>query len=214
MIYCVSGYRRTGTSAMMKALHVGGIPAIYMPDLEAANPDENGYRPNPGGLYEVGLNQYVNADFLRSIPDDSVVKILFDGLLFLPYRDYKIIWMERDLEEVEASTERVDQHLIDSSDGKLRAAIDARKITNILTFCCFRPYNQTDMDHVLGICEARSDMQVIKIQFSELIRQPRRVFTTLKLMGVPINVHKAAAVIDEKLYRVRKEQWQGQQKQA
>ena len=204
MIYIVSGYRRTGTSAMMRALHAGGIPAIFMPDLEAANPDESGYQPNPGGLYEVGLNQYVNADFLRVIDDESVIKILFDGLPFLPYRDYKIIWMERDLEEIRVSTERVDKHLIDSSDGKLRGAIDARKVTNILTFCCFRPYKQADMDHVLGICEARSDMHIIKVQFSELIRQPKRVFTTLKLMGVPINVSKAAAAIDPQLWRVKR----------
>ncbi len=215
MIYIVSGYRRTGTSAMMKALHAGGISAIYMPDLdEQVNPNHNGYQPNPGGLYEVGLNQYMNVDFLREISDESVVKILFDGLPFLPYRDYKIIWMERDLEEIQASTERVDLHIIEAacgampSDEGVKYALQkkAEKITKLLPFNCFKPYNQKDMDHVLGICEARSDMCVIKIQFSELIRQPQRVFTTLKLMGVPINVHKAAAVIDEKLYRVRKEE--------
>ncbi|KKM20420.1 hypothetical protein LCGC14_1645610, partial [marine sediment metagenome] len=204
------------------ALHKGGIPAIFMPDMEVCNPDNNGYQPNPGGLYEVGLPQYMNADFLREIVDESAIKIMFDGLPFLPYRDYKIIWMERDPEDIEKSTERVDLHIIETACGSLPSSASvknalqkkAENITTLLPFNCFKPYNQKDMDHVLGICEARSDMCVIKIQFSELIRQPRRVFTTLKLMGVPINVHKAAAVIDPKLHRIRKELWQGQQKQA
>ena len=187
---------------MMKALHAGGIPAIYMPDMEEVNTDESGYQPNPGGLFEVGLAQYMNADFLREIPDDSVVKILFDGLPFLPYRDYKIIWMERDLGEIQASTERVDQYI--RSTTKCTEQPEVKRATDILPFNCYKPYNQTDMDHVLGICEARSDIHVIKVQFSELIRQPKRVFTTLKLMGVPINVHKAASVIDSQLWRIRK----------
>jgi len=204
MIYIVSGYRRTGTSAMMKALHVGGIPAIYADAMEVVNPDANGYQPNPGGLYEVGLNQYMNADLLREMPDDSVVKILFDGLPCLPCRNYKIIWMERDLDEIQASTERVDQHIIKEGKGKIKPASEEfSEVSHLLPFCCFRPYNQKDMDHVLGICEARSDMYVIKVQFSELIKQPKRVFTTLKLMGVPINVSKAAAVIDPLLHRIR-----------
>ena len=195
---------------MMKALHHGGLSPILNPDLEKAIAGD--YQPNPGGLYEVGLNQYMNAEFLRAMPDDSVVKILFDGLPCLPYRDYKIIWMECDLEEIEKSTERVDQHI--RSTTKQAEQPEVKRATQILPFNCFKPYNQKDMDHVEGICEARFDMCVIKVQFSELIRQPQRVFTALKLMGVPINVHKAAAVIDEKLYRVRKEQWQAPRKQA
>ena len=202
MIYCVSGYRRCGTSAMVKALHAGGIPAIYMPDLERVNPDEEGYQPNPGGLYEVGITQYMNADFLREIVDESVVKILFDGLPFLPFRDYKIIWMERDLEEIQASTERVDQYI--RSTTKREDQPEVREATSFLPFNCYKPYNQKDMDHVLGICEARSDMSLVKVQFSELLRQPKRVFTTLKLMGVPINVNRATAVIEPQLWRIKR----------
>jgi len=213
-IFVVSGYRRTGTSAMMKALHAGGIPAIFSPHIEDGNPDANGYKPNPGGLWEVGFTQYMNADFLRRfIPDDSCIKIMFDGLPCLPQRKYKIIFMERDPEEITASTDRVDQHIIDASGGKMRPGSEAGRITNCLPFCNFRPYNQEDIDHVLGICDTRSDMHVIRVQFSELIKNPQRVFTTLALMGVPIKVHDAAAVIDSKLHRVRIEKCP-QQKQA
>jgi len=197
---------------MMKALHHGGLSPILNPKMEGVNLDDDGYQPNPGGLYEVGLNQYMDMDFQRAIPDGSVIKILFDGLPFLPHRGYKIIWMERDLDEIQASTERVDQHI--RSTTKHVEQPEVKRATYILPFNCFKPYNQIDMDHVLGICEARSDMYVIKVQFSELIRQPKRVFTTLKLMGVPINVSKSAAVIDPTLHRIRKELCQGQQKQA
>ena len=226
MIFVVSGYRRTGTSAMMKALHKGGIPAIFSPHIEDGNPDASGYQPNPGGLWEVGFNQYMNAKFLRKfIPDDSVIKIMFDGLPCLPQRAYKIIFMERDPEEITASTDRVDKHIIEAARESMRPVSEElhREIlegnldvpgTKILPFCNFRPYDQEDIDHVLGICDARSDMHVIRVNYHDLIRHPRHEFETLRLKGAPINVDKATSVIDPTLHRMRKELWQAAQKQA
>jgi hypothetical protein len=188
---------------MMKALHHGGLSPILNPKMEGVNLDDDGYQPNPGGLYEVGLNQYMDMEFQRAIPDGSVVKILFDGLPFLPYRDYKIIWMERDLDEIKASTERVDQYI--RSTTKQIEQPEVRRATSILPFNCYKPYNQTDIDHVLSICDARSDMHVIRVNFHDMISQPHHEFETLRLMGVPIDPEKAAAVINPKLWRIRNE---------
>jgi hypothetical protein len=199
---------------MMKALHKGGIAAIYSEQIEAGNPDAFGYQPNPGGLYEVGFNQYMNADFLRRfMPDDSVIKIMFDGLPCLPQRKYKIIWMDRDPDEIKASTDRVDKHIIDASGGAVRPGSEAGKVTNVLPFCNFRPYCQEDIDHVLGICDARSDMHVIRVNFHDMISQPHHEFETLRLMGVPIDPEKAAAVIDSKLWRIRNEHGKSRSKE-
>ena len=194
MIYVVSGPRRSGTSMMMRALYEGGIPAIYQPDLEELNP-RGDYTANPGGLYEVGQGYYLNAKFLREIPDDSVIKIMFDGLASLPFRDYKIIFMERDPEEIQASLERMDSHL---SQHDIKPTADWPA-----PFNCFRPYKQEDINHVLDICEARLDMHLIRVNFRKVLRHPKYELGSLNLLGVPINVDKAAAVVNPKLYRTR-----------
>ena len=216
MICVVSGYRRCGTSLMMQALNAGGMGIIYLPGLEFGNPDNNNYQPNPGGLYEVGMTQYMNAKFLRLLPDDCTIKILFDGLPFLPKRDYKIIWMSRDVEEIEASTERVDEHILSQQeyttlDGKhMRkgprglAGRDATHITRILPFCVYRPYDQAAMDHVAGICEARSDMEVIPVRYQDVIDNPGQEFELLKGYGLPLDVEAAAATVNPDFHRVRK----------
>lgn len=204
MLIVVSGYRRCGTSAMMQALHAGGVEIIYVPQLEGGNPDYNNYQPNPGGLYEMGLGQYMHAKILRALPDKGVVKILFDGLPCLPKKDYKIIFMSRNLEEIEASTARVDEHILGQPGRQRGLASKADEITGILPFCVYRPYNQQDIDHVLGICDARSDMEVIHINYADVIDNPYMVFEGLRKRGIPIDVDKAAEIIDPKLYRARK----------
>ena len=184
---------------MMKALYEGGIPAVYQPDLDVeANPksDEN-YQANPGGLFEVGAGYYLNAEFLRKIPDDSVIKIMFDGLASLPYRDYKIIFMDRHPDEIQASLERMDSFL---KRHDIKPGADWPSVFN-----CFRPYKQDDLEHVLGICEARSDMDVIHVFFRNVISNPGHEFETLRLRGVPIDVKKASAAVNQDLYRTRNE---------
>jgi len=200
MIYIVSGPRRSGTSCMMQALYKGGIPAVYQPWLEVdGNPEIDGYQANPmGGLFEVGPGYYMNAKFLRKLPDDSVVKIMFDGLPALPYRRYKVIFMNRDPEEIKASLERMDLNL---------SKIDIKPTADWPSaFNCFRPYKEEDMEHVKGICKARSDIHLIEVSFQELIKHPKHELEKLKLLGVPIDVEKAASTVNPQLYRSRKDQ--------
>ena len=55
MLYIVSGFMRTGTSMMMKALEAGGLEAAYQQSREAMRKryaDEH-YDPNVGGRYEL-----------------------------------------------------------------------------------------------------------------------------------------------------------------
>jgi len=190
---------------MMQSLHAGGLGVIHVPAMEQANPFSDGYAPNPGGLYEVGLGAYMNSRVLRCIRDGNrgAIKILFDGLPNLAKGDYKIIFMERDVDEIDMSTKRVDKHILSQSGGQRRLASRADEITAILPFCVYRPYNQEDIDHVLGICEARKDMEVIKVNYADLIDNPISIFEYLVKCGIPVNPDDAAKVIDPQLYRVR-----------
>lgn len=204
MITVISGYRRSGTSMMVKALHEGGLGALYAPAMEEANPTCNGYTPNPGGLWEVGAVAYLDAKFLRMIPDGALIKILFDGLPNLPKGNWKVIFMYRDPSEITESYRRVDEHIV--STGKESAF--NHEITRILPFCAYRTYDQEAIDHVLGICEARKDIEVINVNYLDVVQNPESSFERIKYypsgkLRIDIDVGKASNVVDSKLYRVR-----------
>jgi hypothetical protein len=207
MKYIVSGSKRTGTSCMMAALTHGNeaLDLLVAPAMEDANPELNGYQPNPNGLYEVGVVKYLDPKFLRGIPDDCLIKILYDGLPILPKGDYKIIFMERDEAEIRASESVVDKHFIEYEKATGRKHTDHHEHTQLLPFCCLRPYSKEDVGHVLGICEARKDFDIMVINYAEVIDNPLKVFNTLKEWGWPIDPEKCSGTIDKSLYRVRKE---------
>jgi len=209
-IYVVSGARRTGTSMMMAALYHGSdnLDLLVAPSMEEANPERNGYRPNPNGLYEVGLVRYLEPRFLRKIPDDCLIKILYDGLPNLYPGDYKIVFMERDEDEIRASEEKVDKHFKECAATVGKAHPDHNEYTQILPFCSLRPYNRSDIDHALAICGQRADIDVMRVNYRDVIENPVKVFTDLQAWGLPLDVEKAASTIDSSLHRVRREECQ------
>lgn len=182
---------------MMKALYTGlrEGAVLYQPGQERFNVDTGEYVPNPDGLWEVGQAYYSNAKFLREIPDGSLLKILYDGLPCLPKGNYKVIFMLRDEEEINASCNRLDEHLEQTGVGANPARIGA--------FDVFRPYRQDDIDHVLGICEARSDIELIKLNYRDVVEHPYEAFSSL---GMPIDAEKAASVVKPEYYRFKREE--------
>jgi len=194
----VSGHRRSGTSVMMQALRAGmykGTLVCSNRDQKNGNIERDGYIPNPGPLLEVGGN-YRNPGWMRELVDDAVVKIFFDGLPYLPRGNYRVIFMIRDEWEIVDSCERVDKHL-------RSVGIPENPVSNA-PFYVYRPYSQDDIDHVLGICEARSDIDLIKVNFADLMKHPKHELETLRLLGVPIKVDRATSVIDPSYYRSKK----------
>ena len=207
MIIIVSGHRRSGTSCMTRALLNGlgsgtGWGLLTQPHQEELNQEVDGYRPNPGPLYEVGRMYYTSAKFLRMMPDKSLVKIFWDGLTNIPSGEYVIVFMERDEEEINQSIARSDAHL-------RSVGVPENKPTPF-TFDVFRPYNRDDIEHVKGIMRERRDVTLIDINYRDLIEDPRKTLESIKysVLGkerVPIDIEKAAAVIKPEFYRIRKE---------
>ena len=200
MITVVSGYRRTGTSMMMQALYSGmkkgGI--VFQKQMEEFNPDSvDGYIPTPGKLWEVGRGFYKNANFLRNIPDDSLIKILFDGLSELPKGEWTVIFMLRDEIEIKASYARSDAHI--------RAAGISENPQTQYTFDVYRPYSQEDIDHVLGIMESRTDVQLIRLNYRDVIEDPELWFHMLNTNGLDIDVEKATAEVKPEFLRFKRE---------
>jgi len=102
--YIVSGLERSGTSMIMQILNTGGIPTGF----DDARPyDEN----NPKGYYELEggkiINRLINKTFPFEKYKGQFIKITCYGLKFLPKARYKIIYSERNIEEILDSMEKM-----------------------------------------------------------------------------------------------------------
>lgn len=195
----VSGYRRTGTSAMMEALFRGllqlTILAYSDEDDNMRNVEIDGYSPNPGLLYEVG-GHVRNASFLRIQPEGVLIKIFFDSVVNLPSGEHTVIFMERDESEIRDSLERVQEHF-DKIGHKANMGDTPER-----TFDIFREYDQDDIDHVIGILEQRKDIKLIRVNYRDLVEHPKREFRRIA-EHLDLDIEKAASVIDERYYRSR-----------
>src|SRR5713101_3371282 len=105
-IIIVSGLPRSGTSLMMQMLENGGVE-IVTDNIRAADTD------NPRGYYEFEKVKKIKQDAswlpaTRGKAFKMVSQLLYD----LPTSEqYRIIFMERDLEEVLLSQEKMLQRL-------------------------------------------------------------------------------------------------------
>ncbi len=101
-IIVVSGLPRSGTSLMMQMLHKGGLEV--MTD-NVRTPDTD----NPRGYYEFEQVKKIKGD-KSWLPDarGKVVKMVSQLLYDLPASEsYRVVFMERDLDEVLASQEKM-----------------------------------------------------------------------------------------------------------
>jgi len=76
MLCVVSGFMRTGTFMMMKALQAGGLDASYSQSRDTMKDrwkDEH-YDPNIGGLYELNRKEYKQKNFPRQF-DGRLIKV-------------------------------------------------------------------------------------------------------------------------------------------
>lgn len=183
MIYIVSGFMRSGTSMMMKALEAGGIPAVYNASRNMMNDkfgDED-YKINDGGFYELTKDEYQDPDFPNNC-DGKVVKYLWGGMYRLKAGQPKtVIFMRRPISEISDSYEAAFGH--------------------IHPICI--PELSDKLDDLQDILQQRKDINLIVIQYHDVIKNPVKVFRELKEQGLPINVEEATKVVNPELYRHR-----------
>jgi hypothetical protein len=102
---------------VLAAMLMPDIKVIMHSEYESANKTVNNYQPAPTGLIEVGRKQYLKPEWLRDkFPDNHMVKVLFEGLPYLPGYDdsaYIIVFMHRNPEEIKQSLQRVAQYFKD-----------------------------------------------------------------------------------------------------
>jgi hypothetical protein len=182
--YIVSGLERSGTSMMMQILHAGGVP-VTSDNLR--KPDEN----NPKGYYELEggkiINKLMNGSFSFDKHKGEFVKITAYGLKYLPSGNYKIIYMERNIEEI-----------LDSMEKMLGIKDENRDETRK----SFVKLNQMIKNFIAN----RDDVKVLYVNYNEMISNPehsiRIIVSFLNLSDV--NLDKMMQSIDKKLYRQRR----------
>ena len=187
-IIVVSGLPRSGTSMAMRMLQAGGVP-ILADDRRVA--DEG----NPHGYFEfepVKQLDKSNGD-MSWLPKarGSAVKIISFLLTWLPETsDYRIVFMERNLDEVVASQKKL---LALRGEG---VPSDERELTKEM----FRAH----LDQVKRLLAVRRCFKTLSVKYRDVIDQPsleaRRI---AQFIGVPLDVDRMAAAIDPALYRNR-----------
>jgi hypothetical protein len=182
-IIIVSGLPRSGTSLMMQMLHGGGVE-IITDHVRAADTD------NPKGYYEYERVKTIERDTswlpaTRGKAFKMVSQLLYD---LPPDETYRILFMQRDLDEVLRSQEKMLEHL--GRTGAPREALE-RAFTAHLG----------RLHDWLG---RQGNMAVLCVNYSDLVERPReqaeRVCTFLGGRG---DVERMVQAVDPSLYRNR-----------
>ncbi len=185
-ITIVSGLPRSGTSMMMQMLEAGGIPTLK-DDIREADTD------NPKGYYEFERVKQIakDQDWLPEAKG-KVVKMVSALLTQLPdsYR-YKIVFMQRQMEEILAS-----QKVMLS-----RRSQPADKVSDEQMATLFR----THLKQIQKWIESQPNVEVLYVNYNEMLAEPRpQVDRLAQFLGLPLDRDKMTAVIDRALYRERR----------
>jgi hypothetical protein len=182
--YIASGLERSGTSMLMQILRAGGIPVNYDNSRPA---DTN----NPRGYYELEGGKIINKLMNREFPFDSYkgmfIKITAFGLQFLPPGRYKVIYSERNIEEILDSMEK----MIGQKDkNRDETKISFLKLNNMI-----KQYIQE-----------RNDMDVLIINYNDiLINSEENIRKIAAFLDISEKiVDKMISAVDKKLYRQRR----------
>lgn len=184
-ITVVSGLPRSGTSLMMQMLHAGGLPALT-DGLRTA--DENNLR---------GYLEYEPVKRLRTdrswLPQArghvvKIIHLLLRDLLLDGTLQYRIVFMQRPIEEVIAS-----QHSMLQREGKSGAdpAVLKKAFESQLAQLQAWLVNQPGID-------------VLDMPYHRVIGQPQAVADDLAgFLGLPLNTAAMVQAVDPALHRQR-----------
>ncbi len=183
--YIVSGLERSGTSMLMQILHAGGVPMAF--DNSTRPPDEN----NPKGYFELEGGKIINKLMEENFPLEAFkgqfIKITAYGLKFLPPGRYRVIYSERDIEEILDSMEKM-ARIDDTNRG------DTRDV--------FVKLNTVMKDIILK----REDMAVLLVNYNKILKDPKDSIQEIHdfLDSSDFRVDQMVRCVDQKLYRKRR----------
>ena len=182
--YIVSGLERSGTSMLMQILHAGGVPTAF----DNLRPSD---QSNPKGYYELAggkvINKLVEGTFSLEDYKGKFIKITAYGLKYLPKGNYKIIYSERNIEEILDSMEKM-AGIKDENREETREAF-------------------IKLNHMIKKqITSREDIEVLLVNYNKMLSNPKDYIKKMQeFLGLSKgNIDKMVKVIDKKLYRQRR----------
>jgi len=182
--YIVSGLERSGTSMLMQIIKAGNLPLGF----DNSRPAD---MSNPKGYYELEGGKIINKLMEGSFPFENFkgkfIKITAFGLKFLPPGKYKIIYSERDIEEILDSMEKM---------------IGQKDMNREETKISFLKLN----DMIKQSIKEREDIDVLFTNYNDMLSNPKNsIFRILNFLDIPKGVQgQMVKVVDNRLYRQRR----------
>jgi hypothetical protein len=182
-ILIVSGLPRTGTSLMMQMLENGGVEVVT-DKLRTADTD------NPRGYYEFEQVKKIKQDAswllgTRGKAFKMVSQLLYD----LPASErYRILFMERDLEELLRSQQKMLARL-----GRAAAPPEVMKRAYAL-----------HLDRLHAWLARQANVAVLRVSYNDLVERPRSQAERVQaFLGGTVDVEGMVKAVDLSLYRNR-----------
>ena len=182
-ILVVSGLPRSGTSLMMQMLEAGGVEVVT-DRVRSADAD------NPRGYYEFEPVKTIQRDSswlpaMRGKAFKMVSQLLYD----LPSGErYKILFMERDLDETLRSQEQMLARL-----GRTAAPREQM----------VRAY-ALHLERLHAWLALQGNLAVLRVGYRDLLERPReQAERVAAFVGAGLDVERMAGAVDPSLYRNR-----------
>jgi hypothetical protein len=182
----VSGLPRSGTSLMMQMLQAGGMK-LLTDERRAA--DQN----NPRGYFEYEAVKRSGADVSwLELAGGRVVKVIHLLLRHLPPdRQYRVIFMLRDVQEVIAS-----QRAMLKASGRSGARIPDDTLSAVF---------EQQLVEVRQWLAERPNFRVLYVNYRDVLGDPSAAAQSIALfLGGTLDVSAMAGVVDRTLYRQRR----------
>jgi hypothetical protein len=185
-VVVVSGLPRSGTSMMMKVLEAGGLP-VLIDGLRSADTD------NPEGYYEFERVKELDKGDTAWVADaqGKVVKVISALLEFLPpgYQ-YRVIFMNRKIDEVLNSQRKMLQHR-----GEEVAAVDDAEMADLFA---------KHLTKVRAWLRAQPNMAVLEVDYNTMMQNPDSYIRMInQFIDNALDEEAMATMINPKLYRNR-----------
>jgi hypothetical protein len=184
-VIVVSGLPRSGTSMAMRLLKAGGLNVVA-DNLRQADED------NPNGYYEYERVKDLKADRTwLSHAHGKVVKMVSMLLYELPAdKNYKIVFMRRDLNEICASQEI----MLRRRGEKPRAGDET-----------MNKLYSTHLREIESWLATQQNMEILFMNYNDIVENPEKGIEEInRFFGNRLSTDRMISIVDKSLYRNRK----------
>ncbi len=187
MVVVVSGLPRSGTSMMMKMLEAGGLDVV-VDHIREPNQD------NPQGYSEFERVKKLPEGDTAWLPEaeGKVVKIISALLTHLPdSHTYKVLFMNREMQEILASQRRMLINREEASDQ-----MDDEEMAQLF---------EKHLREVYAWMEQHDNVAYMDVSYNVMLKDAQPVLErVVEFLDMPLDLEAMVAVVDPSLYRQRR----------